>query len=449
MSTETSRAGRDRWIAACARARADAPAGTAWMDGLRARAAARFADVGFPTTRDEAWRSTSLGPVENGRFEPHPAPRPEALTPDLFQQLTFEPWDCNHLVFLNGRYAPSLSRTAHLPEGVRLTSLAEAAVAEPGLVEPHLGRLADARGRSVTDLNTALMSDGLFLHVPRGTVVQEPIHALFVSMANGVPAMSHPRNLIVLGEGAQASVVESHAGIDGGAYLTNSVTEIAAGDHAVVDHVRLVRESGAAIHLSHLEARLGRSAGVSSHVISLGGGLVRHDVDAVLDGEGAECTLNGLYVLDGAQHVDNHTLIDHARPNGTSRELYKGVLDGRSRGIFDGTIIVRPDAQKSDARQVNRNLLLSEDSLADSKPTLEIHADDVKCSHAATIGQIEENALFYLRSRGLSEEMARSLLVQAFVSDILGRIPIGPVRAGLECLLFTRLPRHHAPKETA
>jgi Fe-S cluster assembly protein SufD len=293
------------------------------------------------------------------------------------------------------------------------------------------------------------MGDGLFLHVPRGTVVQEPIHALFVSMSNGHASMAHPRNLMVIEAGAQASVVESHAGIDGGAYLTNAVTEIALGDHAVLDHVRITRELDAASHLSHIEAALGRSASFASHAISLGGGLVRHDVDVVLDGEGADVTLNGLYALSGAQHVDNHTLIDHARPNGTSRELYKGVLDGRSRGIFDGTIVVRPDAQKSDARQINRNLLLSEEALADSKPTLRIHADDVKCSHAATIGQIEENALFYLRSRGLSEEMARSLLVNAFVSDILGRLRIEPVRAGLECLLFTRLPRHHAARENA
>jgi Fe-S cluster assembly protein SufD len=441
--------GRDRWIAACAEARAGRSAGPAWLEALRMRAAERFADTGFPTTHDEAWRYTNLGAVEQGRFEAHAAPRPEALTPGLFEQLTFEPWDCNHLVFLNGRYAPALSRTSRLPAGVRLQSLAEAVAAEPALVEPHLGSLADARGRSVTDLNTALMTDGLFLHVPRGTVVQEPIHALFVTMANGAPAMAHPRNLVVVEEGAQASVVESHAGIDGGTYLTNGVTEIAAAGGAVVDHVRLVRETGAGLHLSHLEAHIGPSAAVSSHVVSLGGGLVRHDVNAVLDGEGAECTLNGLYVLDGTQHVDNHTLIDHARPNGTSRELYKGVLDGRSRGVFDGTIIVRPDAQKSDARQVNRNLLLSEDALADSKPTLQIHADDVKCNHAATIGQIEEDALFYLRARALSEEMARSLLVQAFVSDILGRIRIGPVRAGLECLLFTRLPRHHATRENA
>jgi Fe-S cluster assembly protein SufD len=437
------------WIAACETARAGASGGPAWLGDLRQRAAARFAEIGFPTTHDEAWRYTSLLPVAKGVFDARPAAHPEALTPDTFQQLTFEPWDCTHLVFLNGRYAPALSRTSRLPGGVRLTSLAEALREEPAVVEPHLGRLAEGRGRSLTDLNTALMSDGLFLHVPAGAVVPEPIHALFVTMGNGTPAMSHPRNLVVVGEGGQATVVESHAGIDGGAYLTNTVTEIAAADNAVVDHLRLVRETGAGIHLSHLETRLGRSAAVSSHVVSLGGALVRHDVAAVLDGEGADCTLNGLYVLDGTQHVDNHTIIDHARPNGTSRELYKGVLDGRSRGVFDGTIIVRPDAQKSDARQVNRNLLLSGDALADSKPTLQIHADDVKCSHAATIGQIEENALFYLRSRGLSEEMARSLLVHAFVSDILGRIRIGQVRAGLECLLFTRLPRHHASREAS
>lgn len=449
MKDAATRDGLEPWIAACDKARADAAGEPGWLTARRREAAARFADRGFPTTKDEEWRYTSLRGIAAGRFEPRPVPRPEALTEAVFERLTFEPWDCTHLVFLNGRFAPSLSRIARLPHGVRLMSLAQAVRDEAALVEPHLGRLAGARGRALTDLNAAMMGDGLFLHVPRGTVVQEPIHALFVSMANGTASMSHPRNLVVIESGAQASVVESHAGIDGGAYLSNAVTEIALEDHAVLDHVRITRELDAASHLSHVEAALGRSASLSSHAVSLGGGLVRHDVDVVLDGEGADVTLNGLYALSGAQHVDNHTLIDHARPNGTSRELYKGVLDGRSRGIFDGTIIVRPDAQKSDARQINRNLLLSGDALADSKPTLQIHADDVKCSHAATIGQIEENALFYLRSRGLSEEMARSLLVNAFVSDILARLRIEPVRAGLECLLFTRLPRHHATREGA
>jgi Fe-S cluster assembly protein SufD len=449
MTDVAIKTGLEPWIAACERARADASGEPAWLAAQRREGAARFAARGFPTMKDEEWRSTSLKAIAAGRFEPRPVPRPEALTEAVFERLTFEPWDCTHLVFLNGRFAPALSRISRLPQGVRLMSLAQAVRDEAALVEPHLGRLAAARGRSLTDLNAALMSDGLFLHVPRGTVVQEPIHALFVSMANGQASMSHPRNLVVIESGAQASVVESHAGIDGGAYLTNAVTEIVLDDHAVLDHVRITRELDAASHLSHVEAALGRSASLTSNSISLGGGLVRHDVDVVLDGEGADVTLNGLYALSGAQHADNHTLIDHARPNGTSRELYKGVLDGRSRGIFDGTVIVRPDAQKSDARQVNRNLLLSDEALADSKPTLQIHADDVKCSHAATIGQIEESALFYLRSRGLGEEMARSLLVNAFVSDILGRLRIEPVRAGLECLLFTRLPRHHASKETA
>jgi Fe-S cluster assembly protein SufD len=430
--------------------RRDASTGAgSWIEAGRSAAFDRFAARGLPTTRDEEWRYTSLQPLLKRRFELRPVPVPDALTPEMFQQLTFEPWDCTHLVFLNGRLAPELSRVGRLPAGVRLCSLAEALGPDRARVEPHLGRLAGRRERALTDLNAALMSDGLFLHVPRGTVVPEPIHALFVSMSNGTAAMSHPRNLVLVDEGAQATVVESYAGIGSGATFTNAVTEIVAADNSVVDHVRLERELPDAIHTSHVEASIGRSASLATQSISLGGGLVRHDVNAVLEGEGADCTLNGLYVLDGSQHVDNHTLIDHARPHGTSRELYKGVLDGRSRGIFDGTIIVRPNAQKSDARQVNRNLLLSDEALADSKPTLQIHADDVKCSHAATIGQLQEDALFYLRSRGLNEETAQSLLIRAFVSDLVGRIRVEPLRAGLECMLFTRLGRHHAVREGA
>jgi Fe-S cluster assembly protein SufD len=435
--------GIEPYLQAFDRLRKETTNGDGWLAARREEAMARFAARGFPTTREEAWRYTSLQPLVRSRFELLQAPRPEALTPSLFEQLTFEPWRCNHLVFLNGRFAPGLSRIDPLPPGVRLKSLAQAIKDDRDLVEAHLDRDAAGRDRPLADLNTAFLSDGMFLHVPRGTVVQEPVHALFVSMSNGVAAMSHPRNLIVVEEGAQATVVESYAGIGKAPYLTNAVTEVEAGGHAVVDHYRLEREQASAFHLSRVEARIGSSAVFSSQALALGGRLVRQDVHAALDGEGAECTLNGLYVLDDDQHVDNHTYIDHARPHGTSRELYKGVLDGRSRGVFDGTIVVRPDAQKSDARQVNRNLLLSEEALADSKPTLQIEADDVKCSHAATIGQLEEDALFYLRSRGLGEETARGLLVHAFVSDLVGRIRIDPVRAGLECLLFTRLPRHH------
>jgi Fe-S cluster assembly protein SufD len=414
---------------------------TAWLDAKRDAAFESFRSRGIPTTRDEAWRATSLLPLTKQRFAAAPALADDAITPDQFERLTFEPWDCTHLVFLNGRFAPGLSRIGKLPEGVRLSSLDEAAGAHRGLVEPHLGRLAGERGRSLTDLNTALMDDGLFLHVPRGTVVSEPIHVLFVSRSEAGPSMSFPRNLIVVEDGAQASVIESYAGLEGGTTFTNAVTEIVTGDNAVLQHVRLEREQPSGIHVGHVEASLSRSASLSQQAVSLGGGLVRQDIVATLAGEGADCTLDGLYVLAGKQHCDSHTIVDHARPRGTSRQLYKGVLDGHARGIFDGTVIVRQDAQKTDARQVNRNLLLSEDALADSKPTLQILADDVKCSHAATIGQIEEEALFYLRSRALSEETARSLLIRAFIADVLGRIRIEPVRAGLECLLFTRRAR--------
>ena len=413
----------------------------AWLDARRDQAFETFRSRGLPTTKMEEWRSTSLAPLTRQRFAAAPALPDTALTPVEFERLTFEPWDCTHLVFLNGRFAPGLSRVGRLPEGVRLSSLGEAATTHRSLVEPHLGRIAPARGRSLTDLNTALMDDGLFLHVPRGTLVEEPIHVLFVSRSDGGPSMSHPRNLVVVEEGAQASVIESYAGLEGGVTFTNAVTEIVTGDDAVLQHVRLERDRPESIHIGQVEASLGRSAALSQQSVSLGGGLVRQDIAAVLDGEGADCTLDGLYVLAGTQHCDSHTIVDHARPRGTSRQLYKGVLDGHARGIFDGMVIVRPDAQKTDARQVNRNLLLSEDALADSKPTLQIHADDVKCSHAATIGQIEEEALFYLRSRALSEETARSLLIRAFIADVLGRIRIEPVRAGLECLLFTRRAR--------
>lgn len=423
--------------------------GRAWTAPFREQAMARFAERGFPTTRDEAWRYTSVAPIAGGSFDPETPARADALTPDLFQQLTFEPWECSHVVFLNGRFARDMSRIGTLPSGVRFMSLEDALEKERALVEPHLTRCAEFTDQPFADLNTAFLGDGVFLYIPKGTVIEEEIHLLFVTTSNGTQALSHPRNLVVVEEEAQVTLVESYAGIGSDVYFTNAVTEIAAGAGAVVNHYRLQRESTSAFHVGSLGVRLGRDSRVASHSIALGGRLVRQDVSALLDGQGADCTLNGLYVLSGAQHVDNHTVIDHASPHCSSRELYKGVLDDHSRGVFDGTIIVRPDAQKSDARQSNKNLLLSEDALADSKPTLIIEADDVKCSHGATIGQLDEDAMFYLRSRALSLETARSLLTHAFASDIVSRIGVEAVRAGLDCLLFTRLPGHLGSRERA
>jgi Fe-S cluster assembly protein SufD len=250
---------------------------------------------------------------------------------------------------------------------------------------------------------------------------------------------STPRNLIVAESGSQVTVVESYGGAGDSACFTNAVTEIVVGDGASVAHYKIERESERAFHVATIHARQGRGASFTSHSVALGGALVRNDIRSVLAGEGADCALNGLYLLRGRQHVDHHTVIDHAAPHGTSRELYKGVLDGSSRGVFDGKIIVRPDAQKTDAQQVNRNLIISDEALVDTKPQLEIRADDVKCTHAATIGRIDPEMLFYLRSRAIDERTARGMLLRAFVGDVLGRMKVEPLRAGLESLLAKRM----------
>ncbi len=422
--------------------------GRAWVGPIRRAAIDRFAERGFPTQKEEAWRCTRVQPIVRAAFMPAQGGRGEGLTPEVLESLTFEPWDCSHLVFVNGRYVPGLSRLRGGPPGLKVKSLQEALAADRDQVEPHLERVLGPGGaaRPFADLNTAFLRDGAFVFVPAGAVVEEPIHLLFVSTAEERPTVSHPRALVVAGDASQATIVESFVGIRDDLYFTNAVTEIVAGAGSVLDHYRLQRESREAFHVSSLRVAIGRNGTVASHAIALGGALVRNDVDVLLGAEGGDCTLNGLYVTSGRQHVDTHTVIDHARPNGTSRELYKGVLDDASRGVFDGMILVRADARKSDARQENRNLLLSEEALVDSKPTLQILNDDVKCSHAATIGQLDEDALFYLRSRGIGDEAARSLLVHAFMSDVVGRIKVAPVRAGLDCLLFTRLPKHHGAR---
>ncbi len=421
--------------------------GRSWTLPIRRQAIDRFAALGFPTMRDEAWRFTSVAPITRVPFHTRPGAGAETVSPESLERLTFEPWDCTHLVFVNGRHAPGLSRLRPLPRGLTVMSLAAALKSERQRLEPHLARHARYDEHAFAALNTAFMQDGAFVHAARGTVVEDPIHLLFVSTAGAGPVVSYPRNLILADAGSQLTLIESYVGLGSEVYLTNAVTEIVAGEGAVVDHCKLQRETEQAFHVATLQADLGRGAALTSHSIALGGALVRNDVGAVLGAEGGDCTLNGLYVVAGRQHVDNHTVIDHASPRCTSRELYKGVLDGKSRGVFDGTIIVRQDAQKTDARQTNKNLLLSGEALVETNPRLEIRADDVKCTHGATIGQLDEDAVFYLRSRGVGQEAARSMLTHAFVNDILDRLKAAPLRAGLECLMLGRLPKHAAARE--
>lgn len=410
--------------------------GLPWLQRLRENAFARFCETGFPTTHDEDWRFTSVAAI---------AQTPFRLDGSIAQSLQAEPPDWQiegaacRLVFLNGRFAPQLSRQGQLPANVRVRSLAAQLAEGPELVERHMGRYLDIQRDAFCALNTAFAEDGAYVHLPRGAVLEASIYLLFVSAADREPCMSHPRNLIVAEEDSQATIVEDYVSLAGGTVFCNPATELVAADHSVLSHYRIAREQGETFNTCTLRIQQGRSANVASHSLLLGGALVRHNVHPVLAGEGGECLINGLYVGKGRQHLDNYMRVEHASPHCASRQFYNGILDGGAHGVFHGRIIVHKDAQKTDAKQTNRNLLLSDESQIDTKPQLEIHADDVKCTHGATIGQIEEDALFYLRSRGIAEVAARKILLFAFAGECLGRMKQGAVRGHIEGLVRAAL----------
>lgn len=410
-------------------------AAPAWLRDLRNAALASFDEQGFPTSRDEDWRYTSIDPIVSTEFQSANGEGKLLKPADVHAASFVSPTD-NRLVFINGVFSPEYSSLGSLPPRVRVENLAKAIMADSDMIGPHLSRYTRYPRQSFVLLNTAFVEEGAFVLIPKGVVLAEPIYLVYCSVGNSAPVMSHPRNLIVFEAASQARVVESYVGFGEQPYLANVVTEVVGGEDAVIDYYRLQREGSQGFHVSALEARLSRNCNLTAHAITLGGALVRNDVHAVLDGEGAECVLNGLYLLDGHQHVDNHTEIEHARPRARSNELYKGILSGASRAVFNGKILVHKDAQKTDARQTNKNLLLSENAVVNTKPQLEIHADDVKCSHGSTIGQLDKDALFYLRSRGLDLDDARSLLSYAFASELVGRIRIAPLRALLDDYLL-------------
>jgi Fe-S cluster assembly protein SufD len=404
-----------------------------WLRRLRQDAFAHFCEVGFPTTHDEDWRFTNLSAIAQTPFRLTRNGRARLSQHEL-ERYRVHGVACQ-LVFVNGHFAHELSLLNNLPAGVKVRSLAEEISSNPGAIEPHLGRYLDIRRDAFCALNTAFVEDGAYVHIPRGKLVEEPIYLLFVSTANDAPSMSHPRNLIVAEENSQATFVEDYVSLDGGAVLCNTVTELVAGDHTVLSHYMIEREHKEAFNVSTLRIQQGRSTNVVSHSVLLGGALVRNNVHPVLAGEGGECLINGLFIGNGHQHLDNYMLVEHASPRCGSRQFYNGILDDHAHGVFHGRIIVHKDAQKTDAKQTNRNLLLSDDAQIDTKPQLEIYADDVKCTHGATIGQIEGDALFYLRSRGIDEVSARKLLLFAFASECLDRMKQGTVRKHVEGLI--------------
>ncbi|HEY7057036.1 MAG TPA: Fe-S cluster assembly protein SufD, partial [Vicinamibacterales bacterium] len=411
--------------------------GPRWLDDLRARGAARFAALGLPTVRDEEWRFTNVAPLGTIDFL-----RSDPVSGAAEHLAGFAYTDARvRLVIVNGRFDATLSRTKGLPTGVQAGPLAAALSDQADIVQRYFGQLADVSTRSFTALNTAFVEDGAFVYVPDGVIVDDPIHLVFMSGADAATVMAHPRTLIVAGANSQLRVVETYVGLPGQTYLANAVSEIFVGENAVFDHYKVQQESLEAYHVASLYAHTTRNSTFSSHSFALGGKIVRNDAFAILDGEGGDCTLNGLYLADRQRLIDNHTTIDHAKPHCVSHEVYKGILGGTARAVFNGKIIVRQDAQKTDAKQTNRALLLTDGATINTKPQLEIFADDVKCTHGAAIGQLDDDAIFYLRARGLTYAEARDMLIHAFAGEILHRVQIEPLRDALEAELFTQLAR--------
>ncbi|MHC4416605.1 MAG: Fe-S cluster assembly protein SufD [Planctomycetota bacterium] len=442
------RKGKDIYLADFARFTKAAAGSRSPLLPVRESALDRFQALGFPTPRHEEWRFTNTAPIAGTPFRL--AGRDgAAVAARHLEDALFGQADWPRLVFVNGHYAPQWSAPGGAPEAVKLVSLGQALEETPQAVQAHLAKYAKYDDHAFTALNTAFMADGAYVHVPQGVRLETPIHLLFLStgQADADPTVSYPRNLIVADAGSEATIIESYVGRGDGIYFTNAVTEIVAGENAVIDHYKLERETERAYHVGATQLHQARHANVTSHTVSIGGALVRNNISTVLDGEGGHCTLNGLYLAAGRQHVDNHLRVEHVKPHCDSREFFKGILEGRSKAVFTGRIVVHPDAQKTDAKQTNMNLLLSEGAKVDTKPQLEIFADDVKCTHGATIGQLEQDAIFYLRSRGISEEAARGVLVYAFAGESIDKIRPEPLRAQLRETLFDRLPQGELLRE--
>ncbi len=412
--------------------------GGSWFDATRREAMEHFGELGFPTTRLESWKYTSVQPIARSTFQLEESGRAKVSAKHL-EGFAFGDQVSGTLVFVNGFFTPPLSELTRLPGNVVAGSLAGHLGNRPDGFEHHLARYALPVENAFVALNTAFLEDGACIEFPSGTVLEKPIHVIHWTEPAGSPLMISPRTLIVAGHDVQATVIESYVGGEGAAYFSNGVTEISLGENSSLEHAQVQQEGGKAFSIAALHTHQQRSSRLLCHNIALGAELVRNDVNCVMGGEGAECTLNGLYQTAGRQHVDNHTLMDHAMPHCSSREYYKGVLDGQSAGVFSGSILVRKDAQKTDAIQSNKNLLLSEDAVINTKPELQILADDVRCTHGATIGQLDAEAIFYLQTRGIGKAAARNLLTRAFANDVIGRVSFTPLRERLEATLLERL----------
>lgn len=416
----------------------------AWLSVARANANAQFTGLGLPTTRDEDWRFTNVAPLKKFSFQPVAKPGRHAITAEDLKQFPFSSFGGCKLVFVDGVFASDLSVIPNLPGSVKLMSLADALATETELVKKYLFRYAQTEKNFFTALNTAHFQDGAFIYLPPNANIEAPIHLLFVSTGKINGATIHPRNLIVAERGSHFCILENYASLGDAATFTNSVTELIAGENASGHHVKFQDENPQSFHIGNLAAHFGRASNVATHSFALGAKLSRTNIHANLAGEGLECILNGLYLTRGEQLADHHMVVEHAQPHCASHEYFNGILADKSKGVFHGRIFVHANAQKTDAKQTNKNLLLSDDATADTKPQLEIYADDVKCTHGATIGQLNDEAIFYLRARGIPLEKARQILVHAFAGEIIERVGCGSVREELDRIVWERLEKNNS-----
>jgi Fe-S cluster assembly protein SufD len=410
-----------------------------WLRQLRQSALEQFTQQGFPTLQDEDWKYTNLTPLTKRLFKLAPLPINGTVAHTNLSEFIIPELECHRLVFIDGHFIAQFSPLNDLPNGATITNLAQALTTPPTALHNHLGQYADNASTGITPLNTALFQDGAYIHLAANTVVAKPIELIFIATAQTESYCTALRNLIVAEKNSRAQIIETYVSLDTNNHFTNAITELVISEDAAIQHYKLLQENTQAFHISALQVEQAARSHFTSHSFALGGALVRSDIHTHLAAEHAECILNGLYVLNDQQHIDHHTLIDHAQPKGTSREYYKGVIGDRARAVFNGKVRVRADAQKTDAQQSNKNLLLSDTAEIDTKPQLEIYADDVQCAHGATVGQLDDNALFYLRARGIDTSNARAMLIHAFARDMLDRIPIVPLRAHLEKQLNTKL----------
>ena len=412
-----------------------------WLRKLRADAIARFETLGFPTTKHEDWRYTNIRPIAEGNFQ-WSADEPEKVSQEDIDKFHFGDLSCTQLLFVDGKYVPQHShrRPLPVPDGLIVKSLGNALKEHAELIEPYLAKHAEFRDEAFAALNTAYIEDGGFVYVPKDLKLENPIHLLFVSTAGDHKRATHPRNLIIVEDGGDATVLEDYASLGDGEHFTNAVTEVIVKDDATANHYLIERDNEQTYNVSTLQVYQQDRSNFASHSLLIGGAIVRNNVRPVLDGEKCDSLINGLYISYKQQHMDNHMRVTHAKPNCDSRQFYKGILEDDARAVFTGRIVVDQIAQKTDAKQSNMNLLLSDNAQADAMPQLEIYADDVKCTHGATVGQIDEEAIFYLMARGLSDEAARGLLIYAFAGEVLDRMTIQPVRDVLEQLVLDHLP---------